>query len=46
VLGERAVDLDHRLTESAPEDRREAEIVDRRVLEEVGVPTCLISFGR
>jgi hypothetical protein len=39
VLGERTIDLDHRLPEPAPEDRREPQVVDRGVLEEVRVRT-------
>src|SRR6202051_3390854 len=46
MLRERAIDLDHRLPESAPEDRREAQIVDRGVLKEVSVSSRGLSLGR
>src|SRR5579863_4108456 len=39
VLSKRAIDLDQRLPEPAPEGRREPQIVDRGVLEEVRVRT-------
>ena len=45
VLGERAVDLDHRLPETAPEHRRETEIVDGGILKEVAVPDFGLRVG-
>ena len=46
VLGEGSIDLDHRLPEAAPEHRREAQIVDGGVLEEVVGPDFGLSFAR
>src|SRR6202035_1739988 len=45
VLRERAIDLDHRLAETAPEDRREPQIVDRGVLKKVGVRRSGLGLG-
>jgi hypothetical protein len=45
MLGERAVDVDHRLPEAAPEHGREPEILDGRILEEVAVPDFRLRVG-
>jgi hypothetical protein len=46
VLGERPIDLDHGLPESAPEHRRKPQIVDGGVLEEHRVPDLRLSLRR
>ena len=46
MVGEGTIDLDHRLPEATPEHRRQAQIVDCGVLEEVVGPDFGLCFGR